>query len=79
MSFSFRNDEFDQLFKKVQNEVKSFIEEKGIELKGELLPENLVMWQMNNAGTYLVHPSDSCPEDLKDSVMEIIIKHNPTI
>lgn len=79
MTSIFKNEEFDKLFKKVQNDVKSFVEEKQLEFEDGVLPENFVMWQMNNAGEYLVHPSDSCPEDIKDSIMEIIRKHNPTL
>jgi hypothetical protein len=79
MNFTFKNEEFDKLFKTVQKEVKSYIEENEIELEKGVSAENLVMWQMNRVGEYLVHPSDICPKDLENQVLAIITRHNPTL
>ncbi len=79
MSFTFKNEEFDKLFKTVKKEVKSYIEENEIELEEGVSAENIVMWQRNQVGEYLVHPSDSCPRDLENQVLAIITRHNPTL
>jgi hypothetical protein len=75
----FKNEEFEALFSKVQNDVKEYIEVNNIELEDELSVENLIMWQMTPSGHYFVHPTEKCPENLKAVVVNIITKHNPTL
>ena len=75
----FKNEEFDALFSKVQNEVEEYIEENDIELEDDLSVENLIMWQMTPSGHYFVHPTEKCPENLKPVIVGIITKHNPTL
>ena len=75
----FKNEEFDALFSKVQNEIEEYIQTNEIELEDELSVENLVMWQRTPSGHYFIHPTEKCPENLKVIVVNIITKNNPTL
>lgn len=79
MSFIFKNEEFDNLFQKILLDLATYLEENEIELEDDTTVEDIVMWQRNQIGEYLVHPSDKCPKNIEAKVLAIILKHNPTI
>jgi myosin-crossreactive antigen len=79
MSFIFKNEEFDKLFQKILLDLETYLEEHEIKLEDDTTVEDIVMWQRNRIGEYLVHPSDKWPKNIEPKVLAIILKHNPTI
>lgn len=75
----FRNTEFEEIFQKVKDDVNSYLVNNRREEKDNLTTDDIIMWQRNQLGHYLVHPSHKCPENIKDDILSIIAKHNPTL
>ncbi|HDZ04692.1 MULTISPECIES: hypothetical protein [Maribacter] len=78
MSYILKNEEFDKYFQNILLDLETYLEENEMELENDIIVEDIVMWQRNRIGEYLVHPSDKCPKNIKGKVLAIILKHNPT-
>gem|GEM_PF-2879257 len=74
-----RNEEFNNLFENVKKQIGEYLEENEIKLDENISIDDIIMWQRNLIGEYLVHPSEKCPKNIEQIVLTIIRKNNPTI
>jgi glutathionyl-hydroquinone reductase len=74
-----KNEEFEIIFQKVKNEVNDFIKSRDIEFGEGVSIDDIIMWHRPQSGDYLVYPSEKCPKEIKNIIISIIKKNNPTL